>query len=101
MKENLVPPGLWADLLTFGFRHEVAIPGFGFAVPPEGALAGPVDRALADLDELVRRVHVELMARADRSREIRRVCDALISEFAVAAAPAPASARSSDSTRMR
>lgn len=97
-KENLVPPALWSDLLAFGFRLEAAIPGFGFAVAPEGALAGPVDRALGEFEDLVRRVHVELVSRADRGREIRKVCDALMAEFA---APGAAPARSSDSTRMR
>jgi hypothetical protein len=101
-KENLIPPGLWSDLLVFGFRLEVPIPGFGFAPPPEGAMAGPVERALADFEALLGRVQVELTGRADRGREIQRVCDALMTEFAVAApGGAPAPARSSDSTRVR
>jgi hypothetical protein len=99
-KENLIPPGLWSDLLIFGFRLEVPIPGFGFAPPPEGAMAGPVERALADFEVLLGRVQVELTGRADRGREIQRVCDALMTEFAVAA-PGGAPARSSDSTRVR
>ena len=101
-KENLIPPGLWSDLLAFGYRLESAIPGFGFAVPPEGAVSGPVDRALAEFETLLSRVHVELTSRADRSREIQQACDALLSEFgggqAKPAAPAP---RSSESTRVR
>jgi hypothetical protein len=90
---NLVPPGAWADLMAFGFRLECAIPGFGYAVPPEGASSGPVDRALADLDDLLRRVHIELVGKAERSQELARVCDSLLAELG--------SGRSHDSTRMR
>ena len=96
-KENLIPPGVWAELMAFGFRLECAIPGFGYAVPPEGAASGPVDRALADLDDLLRRVHIELAGRAERSRELGRVCDSLLAELGTG----PAGARSHDSTRMR
>ena len=96
-KDNLIPSGLWSDLLTFGFRLRNPIPGFGFAIPPEGAVAGPVDRALMEFEDLLRRVHVELVSRADRGREIRRACDAVLADLAGGAAPA----RSSDSTRMR
>lgn len=96
-RENLVPPGLWADLMTFGFRLESALPAFGYTVPPEGSMAGPIDRALVEFEDQSRRVHIELMARAERSREIRKVCDALLGELV----PAGAAPRSGDSTRMR
>jgi hypothetical protein len=95
LKENLIPPALWSELLEFGFRLAVAIPGFGYAVPPEGAMAGPVDRALADFEGLLKRVHVELMSRADRSRDIRRACDSVLAELGGVAA------RTGESTRVR
>ncbi len=100
-KDNLIPPALWSDLLVFGFRLEAAIPGFGFAVPSQEVSAGPVDRALGEFEFLLRRVQIELTARADRSREIKRACDSLLSELGGAAAPVVAGARSSDSTRVR
>lgn len=96
-KDNLVPPRLWSDLVNFGFRLASPLPGFGYSVPPEGALAGPVDRALGDFEILLRRVHIELAGRADRARDIRRVCDSLLTELS----PAGGSGKSSDSTRMR
>ena len=96
-RENLIPSGLWSDLLTFGFRLRNPIPAFGFAVPPEGAVAGPVDRALMEFEDLLRRVHVELVSKADRGREIRKACDAVLADLAGGAAPA----RTSDSTRMK
>jgi hypothetical protein len=100
-RENQIPPAFWADLLTFGFRLEAPIPGFGFAVAPEGATAGPVDRALTDFDLLLRRAQVELTARADRSREILRACDALLAEFGGGEAPAAPARRTTESTRVR
>jgi len=100
-RENQIPPTLWADLLTFGFRLEAAIPGFGFAIPPEDATAGPVDRALAEFDLLVRRAQVELTSRADRGREILRACDALLAEIGGGEAPAAPARRTTESTRVR
>jgi hypothetical protein len=95
-RENSIPPGLWFDLLAFGFRLSCAIPGFGFAVPPEGATMGPVDRALEEFAVLLNRVQVELTSRGDRSREIRRACESILAEL-----PGPGAARSHESTRMR
>jgi len=100
-RENQIPPAFWNDLLTFGFRLEAAIPGFGYAVAPEEATAGPVDRALADFGLLLRRAQIELTSRADRSREILRACDALLAEIGGGEAPAAPARRTTESTRVR
>ena len=88
-RENAIPPGLWADVLKFGFRLLAPDAGTGFAEP---------GRILEELELLARRAHVELVARAERNREISRICDAVLAEVGGAA---PSKAQGSESTRIK
>jgi hypothetical protein len=96
-KENLVPPGLWRDLLTLGFRLVSPVPEFGYAAPADRP-EGMADRILGDLDLLTRRTHIELVARGERNREISKICDTVLAEVGGAG---PAKVRGSESTRIK
>jgi len=79
-----IPRRLWSDVLMLGFRLLTSFPAFSYAAhasdcdpnKPEALL----DRVLAELEALIRRVHVDVFGAGERDRAVVRACDALLAE---------------------
>jgi hypothetical protein len=79
-----IPRRLWSDILVLGFRLLTSFPGFSHAAHasdcdpqrPEALLDG----VLAELEALIRRVHIEVFGAGERDRAVVRACDALLAE---------------------
>jgi hypothetical protein len=80
-----VPVGIWTDVLLLGFRLVSNVHGFSICehhadFEPEKRQA-VMNRVLEVLDDLNRRVHIELYGRAARDREVARACEDILLEL--------------------